>query len=69
MPPNTIILTRKINIAIDGHSTCGKGTLAKHLAKKLGYVFIDSGAMYRAVAYYLLSNKIELEEIQSNPEI
>jgi cytidylate kinase len=68
LPPNTIILTRKINIAIDGHSTCGKGTLAKHLAKKLGYVFIDSGAMYRAVAYYLLSNKIELEEIQSNPD-
>lgn len=69
MLPNTILLTRKINIAIDGHSTCGKGTLAKHLAKKLGYVFIDSGAMYRAVAYYLLSNKIEIEDIQSNPDI
>ena len=68
MPPNTIILTRKINIAIDGHSTCGKGTLAKHLAKKLGYVFIDSGAMYRAVAYYLLSNKIEqLLKMKSEP--
>lgn len=69
MLPNTILLTRKINIAIDGHSTCGKGTLAKHLAKKLGYVFIDSGAMYRAVAYYLLSNKIDPEDIQSNPDI
>lgn len=69
MLPNTILLTRKINIAIDGHSTCGKGTLAKHLAKKLGYVFIDSGAMYRAVAYYLLSNKIDPEDIQANPDI
>ncbi len=69
MPPNTILLTRKINIAIDGHSACGKGTLAKHLAKKLGYVFIDSGAMYRAVAYYLLSNKIEPDDIKANPDI
>jgi len=39
----------KINIAIDGHSSCGKGTLARYLAKVLGYVMIDSGAMYRAV--------------------
>ena len=40
---------KRINIAIDGHSSCGKGTLARHLAQQLGYVMIDSGAMYRAV--------------------
>ncbi len=42
----------KINIAIDGYSSCGKGTLAKALAKDLGYRFIDSGAMYRAVTLF-----------------
>lgn len=42
----------KINIAIDGFSSCGKSTLAKALAKKLDYIFIDTGAMYRAVSYY-----------------
>lgn len=41
-----------ITIAIDGYSSCGKSTLAKALAKKLNYVFIDSGAMYRAVTFY-----------------
>ena len=39
----------KIIIAIDGHSSCGKSTMAKSLAKILGYIYIDSGAMYRAV--------------------
>ncbi|MCC7331066.1 MAG: (d)CMP kinase [Flavobacteriales bacterium] len=43
---------KKIVIAIDGYSSCGKSTLAKQLAKELGYVYIDTGAMYRAVAYY-----------------
>ena len=43
---------RKIVIAIDGYSSCGKSTLAKQLAKELGYVYVDTGAMYRAVAYY-----------------
>ena len=42
----------KITIAIDGFSSCGKSTLAKALAYELGYVFIDTGAMYRAVALY-----------------
>ncbi len=42
----------KIVIAIDGHSSCGKSTLAQYLAKQLGYVYIDTGAMYRAVALY-----------------
>ncbi|TNE53136.1 MAG: (d)CMP kinase [Bacteroidetes bacterium] len=43
---------RKITIAIDGYSSCGKSTLAKALAKELNYTFIDTGAMYRAVAYH-----------------
>jgi len=43
---------KKINIAIDGYSSCGKGTLAKALARELGYRFIDSGAMYRAVTLF-----------------
>lgn len=50
---------RKINIAIDGHSSCGKGTLAKSLAKELNYLFIDSGAMYRAVTLYMLRHQIK----------
>jgi cytidylate kinase len=50
----------KINIAIDGYSSCGKGTLAKQMAQALGYVFIDSGAMYRAVTLYLLENNIDI---------
>jgi len=45
---------KKINIAIDGFSSCGKSTIAKGLAKKLGYTYIDSGAMYRAVALYAI---------------
>lgn len=53
-------MTRKINIAIDGYSSCGKGTLAKALAKKLSYIFIDSGAMYRAVTLYLIQNQIDI---------
>lgn len=47
---------KKINIAIDGYSSCGKSTIAKGLAKALGYTYIDSGAMYRAVALYALRN-------------
>jgi len=50
----------KIIIAIDGFSSCGKSTLAKQLAKQLGYRFIDTGAMYRAVALYLLRNQIDI---------
>lgn len=44
----------RIIIAVDGYSSCGKSTIAKGLAKKLGYIYIDSGAMYRAVALYAL---------------
>lgn len=47
---------KKIIIAIDGFSSCGKSTLAKEIAVKLGYVFIDTGAMYRAVTLYAIEN-------------
>ena len=45
---------RKIIIAIDGHSSCGKSTMAKDLAKAIGYIYVDTGAMYRAVTLYAL---------------
>lgn len=62
-------MSNKINIAIDGHSSCGKGTLAKNLAKELGYIFVDSGAMYRAVTLYLMENDIPLEEVAEDPAL
>ena len=49
----------KIIITIDGYSSCGKSTLAKQMAKELGYVYIDSGAMYRAITLYFLRNHID----------
>lgn len=49
---------KKITIAIDGFSSCGKSTIAKDLAKRLGYEYIDTGAMYRALTLYLLDNGI-----------
>lgn len=52
------ILTKKITIAIDGFSSTGKSTLAKQLAKHLGYVYVDTGAMYRAVALFAMQNKL-----------
>ena len=50
---------KKIIITIDGWSSCGKSTLAKQLAKKLGYKYIDSGAMYRAITLYFLRNHVD----------
>lgn len=47
---------KKITIAIDGYSSCGKSTMAKDLAREIGYIYIDSGAMYRAVTLYSLRN-------------
>jgi cytidylate kinase len=55
-------MSKKIVIAIDGFSSCGKSTLAKSLAAKLEYVFIDTGAMYRAIALYFLRNKISFQD-------
>lgn len=60
----------KITIAIDGHSSCGKSTMAKDLAKEIGYVYIDTGAMYRAVTLFCLQNglikdeKIDTDELR-----
>lgn len=58
----------KINIAIDGYSACGKSTLAKLLAKELHYIYIDSGAMYRAITLYALENGLIKDEtiLESN---
>jgi CMP/dCMP kinase len=53
-----IELKRKITIAIDGFSSCGKSSFAKLISKKLGYIYIDSGAMYRAVALFAIRNKL-----------
>src|SRR4051812_9008130 len=50
---------KKIIITIDGWSSCGKSTLAKQLAKSLGYIYVDSGAMYRAITLYFLRNHID----------
>ena len=49
---------KKINIAVDGFSSCGKSTIAKGLAKELGYTYIDSGAMYRAMALFAIRNDL-----------
>lgn len=48
--------SNKIIIAVDGYSSTGKSTLAKHIAKEIGYVYVDTGAMYRAVTYYAMKN-------------
>ena len=53
---------KKIIIAIDGHSSCGKSTMAKQLAKDIGYVYVDTGAMYRAVTLYAMRNGMYLDE-------
>lgn len=49
---------KKIVIAIDGYSSCGKSTMAKNLARQLGYVYVDTGAMYRAVTLYALRHQL-----------
>lgn len=54
---------KKIIIAIDGHSSTGKSTIAKQLAKELSYIFIDSGAMYRAVTLYAMQQKIIVKNL------
>lgn len=55
-------MSNNIVIAIDGYSSCGKSTLAKALAKDLHFIYIDSGAMYRAVTLYFLRNDIDLKD-------
>jgi cytidylate kinase len=62
----------KITIAIDGHSSCGKSTMAKDLAREIGYVYIDTGAMYRAVTLFCIQNgfikdeTIDTEKLQKH---
>ncbi|RQO32252.1 (d)CMP kinase [Taibaiella sp. KBW10] len=58
-------MSKKIIIAIDGFSSCGKSTMAKALAKKLNYNFIDTGAMYRAITLYFIRNNVRLDEAAS----
>ena len=67
---------KKITIAIDGHSSCGKSTMAKDLAREVGYVYVDTGAMYRSVTLFALRNglfkeqEIDVEGLQKRmPEI
>ncbi len=55
-------MAKKIIITIDGWSSCGKSTLAKQLARELGYLYVDSGAMYRAITLYFLRNNVDLAE-------
>lgn len=50
------------SIAIDGPAGAGKSTIAKKVAKELGYVYVDTGALYRAIAYYLVTNQIDIED-------
>ena len=60
---------KKITIAIDGYSSCGKSTMAKDLAREVGYIYIDSGAMYRAVTYYCLQHDLFTEDSVKFPEL
>lgn len=65
---------KKITIAVDGYSSCGKSTMAKELARKLGYIYIDTGAMYRAVTLFCMDNgilvgdKIDTERLEKELE-
>jgi len=54
-----MVVNKKIIITIDGWSSCGKSTLARQMAEKLGYLYVDSGAMYRAITLYFLRNHID----------
>lgn len=56
--------TKQIIITIDGWSSCGKSTLARQLAKALGYIYVDSGAMYRAITLYFLRNHVDWTDIK-----
>ena len=61
-------MSKNIVVAIDGYSSCGKSTLAKALAKKLHFIYVDSGAMYRAVTLYFLRNNIDQANISQVAE-
>ena len=57
------------NIAIDGPAGAGKSTIAKMVAKKLGFIYVDTGAMYRAIALYMLRNQVEKDEEQVSKQV
>ena len=59
-------MDKKIIVAIDGYSSCGKSTIAKSLAKAAGYKYVDTGAMYRCVALYVLRNGVDEEWLQAH---
>jgi cytidylate kinase len=61
-------MSQNIVVAIDGYSSCGKSTLAKALAKKLHFIYVDSGAMYRAVTLYFLRNNVDQSDISQVDE-
>lgn len=58
-------MRKNLVVAIDGYSSCGKSTLAKALAKKLGFIYIDSGAMYRAVTLYFIRNHVNTKDTEA----
>jgi CMP/dCMP kinase len=75
-PKALAIVNKKINIAIDGYSSCGKSTIAKAIAKELNYVYVDTGAMYRAMALYALQHgyihsngKVDAEGLEKGLEM
>lgn len=74
MPPffifhNFASMCKRLTIAIDGHSSCGKSTLAKAIAKELHYTYIDSGAMYRGVSLYALRNGLFYNGVPNTPAL
>ena len=59
---------KKITIAIDGYSSCGKSTMAKDLAREIGYIYVDSGAMYRAITLFAIENGLFFQDDSINNE-
>ena len=57
-----LFLPKPLIIAVDGYSSCGKSTLAKQIAKQLNYIFVDSGAMYRATTLFFLDNDVDIDD-------
>lgn len=53
-----------MNIAIDGPAGAGKSTIAKLVAKELGFIYVDTGAMYRAIALYFINNKVDIADME-----
>ena len=60
---------KRITIAVDGYSSCGKSTMAKYMAKTLAYTYVDTGAMYRSVALYAIRNKLINDSIVNEDQL